>query len=206
MDHSFDSGRRGRLGRRLRRCRRRQRRRTRHRRDTTLVNQVAFLRAEPQATSGRTVSYQVGAAGTATLTIANGSLTIDSAEAGTGWIVTSASGSATHAEAQFTDGTELVTFGADLAGTDVVVVSLTNIPVVAPVAVVSAEPIKVAVAQGSAPAGTITTTSPPQAAMPASTVAPAAIQPPTTSATTAPSGSGESDGHEGDYETESDDD
>ena len=168
----------------------------------TLANQGAFLRVEAPATTTRTLSYQVGAAGTATLTVGNGSLVIDNAVAGTGWTATSASGAGTHVDAHFTDGTQLVTFAADIVGTDVVVVSLTNVPVAAPATTVSADAVSVAVATNTARAHT-TTTSQPQPAMPAATAAPAAVRPPTTSATTAPSGSGD-DGS--DHETESNDD
>ena len=165
---------------------------------TAVANQAAFVVAGPPTTPARTISYQVGAAGTATLTAANGSLTIDSAMASAGWVVTTASGAGAHVDAQFTDGTELVSFGADLVG-DAIVVSLTNVPAVAPVA----EAAQPAVAQAPAQAYT---TSQPQPAMPASTVAPAAVQPPTTSATTAPSGSGDDEHESDDHETESDDD
>ena len=158
----------------------------------TPASQGAFVRVETPAAPTRTISYQVGAAGTATLTIANGSLIVDNAVADTGWTVANASGAGTHVDAQFTDGTQLVTFAADLAGSDVVVVSLTNVPAVAPVTAVPAQAVSVAVATNTALAHT-TTTSQPQPATPPSTAAPAVVQPPTTSATTAPSGSGGDD-------------
>lgn len=170
------------------------------------ANQGMFLRTESPATPGRTLSYQVGAAGTATLTIGNGSLVIDNAVADTGWTVTSASGAGTHVDAQFTDGTQLVTFAADLVGTDVVVVSLSNVPAAAPATTVPAESISVEVATNTARAHA-TTTSQPQPATPPATAAPAAVQPPTTSATTAPSGSGATnDDGDNEHEEESNDD
>lgn len=159
----------------------------------TPVAPQALVRTEPTATSpGRSLNYQVGAAGTATLTIANGSLTVNSATASAGWTLVSSSGPGTHIDVQFSDGTQLVTFGADLVGNDVVVVSLTN--AADPAAVVLAPaPTTVAVTE-PAPLTLGQTTAQPQAAMPPTTAAPAKAQTPVKAATTAPSGSGDDKG------------
>ncbi|MGZ4769023.1 MAG: hypothetical protein ACXVLX_10060 [Ilumatobacteraceae bacterium] len=160
----------------------------------------ALLQVEPTATTtpGRTLSYQVGAAGVATLTIANGSLNVDNATAGTGWLLKSSSGPGTHVDVRFTDGTQLVTFGADLVGTDVVVVSLTNAP--DPAAVVATVPQPTAVTVANTEAPTLgQTTAQPQAALPPTTVAPVRVPAPQKAATTAPSGGttkGSDDGQE----------
>jgi hypothetical protein len=150
-------------------------------------------------TPTRTLNYQVGNAGVATLTIANGALTVDNAVVSTGWTMTSASAPGTHVDVQFTDGTQVVTFGADLVGNDVVVVSITNVaaevPVTtAPATTAPAQPSPIAVTHTTFPAATS-----PRPAAPAPTVAPAPAvqQPPAAAATTAPSGSGD-DAHEED--------
>jgi hypothetical protein len=155
------------------------------------------VQATPGATTPtRTLNYQVGTAGVATLTIANGALTVDNAVVNTGWTMTSASAPGTHVEVQFTDGTQVVTFGADFAGNDVVVVSVTNVAVEAPA---TTAPATTAPAQPS-PIAVTHTTYPARPAAPAPTVAPAVQQPPAAAATTAPSGSGD------DHEEESNDD
>jgi hypothetical protein len=162
----------------------------------TPVVPQALVRVEPTATTtpGRTLSYQVGPAGVATLTIANGSLNVDNATASAGWVLASSSGPGTHIEVQFSDRTQLVTFGADLVGTDVVVVSLTNAP--DPAAVVATVPsTTIAVANTEAPTLGQTTEAP-QAAMPPTVVAAKRVHAPTKPATTAPSGSND-DGQKG---------
>jgi hypothetical protein len=171
----------------------------------TPVVPQALVRVEPTATTsttpGRTLSYQVGAAGAATLTIANGSLNVDNATASPGWVLATSSGPGTHIDVQFSDGTQLVTFGADLVGTDVVVVSLTNAPDPAAV-VATVPPTTVTVANTAAP--TLgQTTAQPKAARPPATVAPAAPAPPK-AATTAPSGSGSTGNDDGAKESNDD--
>jgi len=79
----------------------------------------------PVAPVDRTVTYQVGTAGTVTITVAGGVLQVAGASAGAGWSVGATSASGSHAEVQFTDGVQLVTFIADLVGNDVIV-SLSN--------------------------------------------------------------------------------
>ena len=103
-----------------------------------LFDATAFVRAEPHAPSVRTVSYQVGAAGTVTLSLAGGSLVVDSTTPGSGWSIATASGPGAHVDVQFTDGTQLVTFSADAVGTDITV-SVNNVAVPAPAALVAAD-------------------------------------------------------------------
>jgi hypothetical protein len=171
----------------------------------TPVAPQALVRTDPTtSTPARSLNYQVGAAGIANLSIANGALTVNSATASAGWTLVSLSGPGTHVDVQFSDGTQLVTFAADLAGSDVVVVSLTN--TADPSAVVLAPepaPMTVAVAQ---PAPTLgQTTAQPQAAKPATTVAPTQAPAVVRAATTAPSGSGANQGSD-DAQKESNDD
>jgi len=173
----------------------------------TPVAPQALVRADPTTTTpARTLNYQVGAAGVANLTIANGALTVNNATASAGWTLVSSSGPGTHIDVQFSDGTQLVTFGADLVGNDVVVVSLTN--AADPAAVVLA-PTTVAVTQPAEP--TLgQTTAQPQAARPPTTAGPTAAPPskapaPVKAATTAPSGSGNVSGSD-DGQTASNDD
>ena len=172
---------------------------------------------------GRQPRY-TDAAGTASISVAGGSLTVIEAAGGTGWTVLSATGPATHVEVQFSDTLQLVTFSADLVGDDVVV-SLTNVAVEGAPTTVAAAPINVTVittshsgsapgstaSQPTTPAPTASPTTPapaPAAATPAAstTAAPATAQPASTStqpapaATTAPSGGGDDDDDDGDYE------
>lgn len=151
---------------------------------------TAFVRAEPQAPSVRTVSYQVGAAGTVTLSLAGGSLVVDSASPGSGWSIATASGPGTHIDVQFTDGTQLVTFSADAAGTDITV-SVTNLAVAAPTALVAADTTTPMAAAVTTP--TTTAATPRRAASP------------TTSPTTVYRDDHSDDGDD-DHEAEHDDD
>jgi hypothetical protein len=156
----------------------------------TPVVPQALVRTDVTTTApAHSLNYQVGAAGVANLTIADGSLTVNSATASAGWTLISSSGPGAHIEVQFSDGTQLVTFGADLVGTDVVVVSLTN--AADPAAVVLApEPAPTTVAETQPAAPTLgQTTAPPRAALPPTTAAPAQAPAPVKAATTAPSGS-----------------
>jgi hypothetical protein len=104
------------------------------------VSELAFVRAEPQAPTTRTATYQVGGAGTATLSIANGSLVITRAAPGSGWRISSTSIPGSHVELQFSDGARLVTFGANLIGNDVAV-SVTNVPASPPVTAATVEAV-----------------------------------------------------------------
>jgi hypothetical protein len=87
------------------------------------------LPAETSTTQAatQTSTYQVGAAGTVTLTAANGVLTVDSALPGTFWTLVGYGTPATHVEVQFSDAAQQVTFMADLVNGEIVV-SVTNIP------------------------------------------------------------------------------
>ena len=133
-------------------------------------------------TTTRTISYQIGAAGTASISVAGGSLTVIEAAGGTGWTVLSATGPATHVEVQFSDTLQLVTFSADLVGDDVVV-SLTNVAVEGAPTTVAAAPINVTVIttshSGSAPGSTASqpTTPAPTASPTTPAPAPAAATP-----------------------------
>lgn len=155
-----------------------------------------------QAAQGRTVNYQVGVAGTVTLSIADGVLTVTDATVGTGWTTVTTVGVGTHVEVQFTDALQLVTFGADLVGNDVVV-ALTNVP--APGVVPETTPAAVDVsvisqattARGTTVAQSRPATAPAAASQP--TVAPTAARP-TPAATTAPSGSAPTGGDDGEHE------
>ena len=77
--------------------------------------------------TARTISYQVGAAGTVTVTVADGALAVTGSSAGAGWTVVGAGAPGAHVEVQFTDTMQLVTFTADLVGDDVVV-ALASVP------------------------------------------------------------------------------
>jgi len=76
----------------------------------SVVNASDFV----QAPTSRTINYQVGAAGTVTVTVTNGVLNVDSTTFGTGWTGGATAVAGSHVEVQFTDTAQLVTFGADL--------------------------------------------------------------------------------------------
>ncbi len=73
----------------------------------------------------RTIVYQVGGAGQVTINVAGDNLAVNGSAAAAGWSVVAASATGTHAEVQFTDGAQLVTFSADLVADDIAV-SVTN--------------------------------------------------------------------------------
>jgi hypothetical protein len=147
--------------------------------------------AQAVQAQSRTVTYQVGAAGTVTLTVANGVLTVVGAAPGTGWTVAPTITLGTHVEVQYTDTMQLVTFGADLVNNEVAVV-LTNVAAPGALAPADLTPIDVSVVQPT----TGRAVSQPRAATPQPAVAQptATQQAPKPAATTAPSGSG--DDHE----------
>jgi hypothetical protein len=91
--------------------------------------EAAGLPAETSTTQAatQTATYQVGAAGTVTLTAANGVITVDSALPGTFWTLVGYGTPAAHVEVQFSDAAQQVTFIADLVNGEIVV-SVTNIP------------------------------------------------------------------------------
>ena len=139
--------------------------------------------ATPQgliAPHDRTVDYQVGAAGTVSVSVAGGSLTVVAATGGTGWTLIGATAPGAHVEVQFTDSLQLVTFAADLVGDDVVI-ALTNLPAPgAPATTVAAAPISVTVIT-TAPkpntAGAAPKAATPVHITPARTTQPATMQP-----------------------------
>ena len=158
----------------------------------TAVNASSFV----QASQSRTINYQVGPAGTVTLTVTNGVLNVDSTTFGTGWTGAATAVAGSHVEVQFTDMAQLVTFGADLVNNEPVV-ALTNVPAPGVVAAATPTPIDVTVIKHTGTASPKTAPQPrpatpqPVAAQP--TAAPTVVQSPKPAATTAPSGSGDDD-------------
>lgn len=71
------------------------------------------------AAAPRAYSFQAGAAGQVNLTAADGTLTVDSTVPSAGWLVLSYTGPGTHVEVQLGDGTQIVTFAADLVNGEV---------------------------------------------------------------------------------------
>jgi hypothetical protein len=171
--------------------------------ESALLQPVQTAQTTP-ATPSRTVNYLVGAAGAVTLTVANGSLTINQTAVGAGWAVAGSTAPGTHVEVQYTDTLQLVTFAADLVGNDVVV-SVTNLPVPGTLTTAAAEPITITEIKTANPAPR-SAASQPQPAAPPPVAAPAAEQPPAPAATTAPSGSGDDGNHNDDGQRESNDD
>jgi len=165
--------------------------------------------AAVQHMSARVVSYQVGAAGTVQLTSTDGVLTVSSATAAGGWTLLSTTSPGAHVEVQFTDGLQLVTFGAD-AGEGGITVALSNVPAPgAPTTTAAAAPMDVTVITTppvvtNAPPPAPATPAPAPAPTPAPTTphttqpAPVTTQPPPAS-TTAPSSGGGDDDHDDDH-------
>jgi hypothetical protein len=145
---------------------------------------------QPQTPVTRTVVYQVGAAGQVTLAVTGEQLAVNGSAAAAGWSVGGAGATGRHAEVQFTDGTQLVTFLADLVDGQIVV-SVTNV-----VAGAAAPGLDVSVLSDSG------TSLPRPAVTPPST--PATTNP-GHAGTTAPSSSGDDDDDE-DHEDEDHDD
>lgn len=85
------------------------------------VPATAVTESSVAAPVSRTISYQVGSAGTVTITVADGVLQVAGASAATGWSVLGSTSGTAHAEVQFGDGVQVVTFVADLVGADVIV-------------------------------------------------------------------------------------
>jgi hypothetical protein len=78
--------------------------------------------------ASRTATYQVGAAGTVTLTADDSGLTVVDATAGEFWTLGAFATPAAHIEVPFNDAAQQVTFIADLVNGEIVV-SVTNVPV-----------------------------------------------------------------------------
>lgn len=160
----------------------------------------------PGAPVSRTISYQVGPAGQVTLTVADGVLSIAAATPGDGWSVATSGSSGAHAEVQFTDGQQLVTFSADLTGADVVVSVTSELLAGADSTLVGA-PIDVTIIGDNptpAPQPAPTPGSDPTVApLPPTTVPPNTVPPSNVSAPS--SGSHDDDGDDG-YEDDEDED
>ena len=159
-----------------------------------------------QTPQSRAINYQVGAAGTVTLTVTDGTLAVTNATMGAGWTVATTTALGTHVEVQFTDTIQLATFGADLVNNEVVV-ALTNVAAPGAVTATAPAPLDVTVI---APANTARTAAQPRPATPRPaavqpSAGPTTAQPPKPAATTAPSGSGD-DGKRDDQHEESNDD
>ena len=157
----------------------------------SVVNASDFV----QAPTSRTINYQVGAAGTVTLTVTDGVLNVDNTTFGTGWTGAPRWSPASHVEVQFTDMAQLVTFGADLVNNELVV-ALTNVPAPGVVAAATPTPIDITVIGQANTASPRTAPQPRPATQPIAaqpTAAPTAVQSPRPAATTAPSGSGDDD-------------
>jgi hypothetical protein len=88
------------------------------------------LTAETTTTeaASRTATYQVGAAGTVTLTADDSALAVVNATAGEFWTLGAFATPAAHVEVPFNDAAQQVTFIADLVNGEIVV-SVTNVPV-----------------------------------------------------------------------------
>jgi hypothetical protein len=145
----------------------------------------------PVGAAPRTISYQVGDAGTVTIDVADGAMASHELIPATSWSIMAMSNSGTHVAVQFTNSERVVGFAADLVGADVVV-SVTNdrLPGAESPAVV--DPLSVSVIAGSNDEAPTMSTSPspsPAAPHPSPLVVPAtpATSPPDVPSTPAPS-------------------
>lgn len=144
----------------------------------------------------RTIVYQVGAAGQVTISVTEDNLAVSGSVAGTGWTVVGASATGRHAEVQFTDTVQLVTFAADLVDHDVTV-SVTNVAAPGVATTVVPVQVDVSVLSDSNPPAPTPATSPttaPHNTTPAHTTAPS------------PKGDDDDDEHEEHEEEEEEDD
>jgi hypothetical protein len=182
------------------------------------------------APSASVITYQVGPAGTITISYSATGATVTEATPAAGWTVTGASAVGNHVEILFTDAAQTVTFGADLVNGELVPavssMPVAGAPTPAPIAVT-------VIGSSSTPTGTQPTLPAPAVAptvaptMPAAppsssssydddndddtitTAVPATA--PSASATTSPSGAGHEDDdeyedHDDDHDDEGDDD
>lgn len=160
------------------------------------------------AALGRTISYQVGDAGTVTVEVAGSVMTSRGLIPANGWKIGAMSNSATHVDVQFANTERIVGFSADLVGADVVV-SVTNDRL--PGAPGPVDPLVVSVIDGSDAPSTVPApaTAPtfdtvvPATPAPSPVTVPAPVAPPAAS-TSAPSSAGTSD-DDGEYEGDDDD-
>lgn len=179
---------------------------------TTSTSATAAVASTTAVTSGRTISYQVGDAGTVTVEVAESVLTSRGLVPAGGWTIGAMSNSGAHIDVQFANAELVVGFSADLVGTDVVV-SVTNDRL--PGALGPIDPLVVSVIVGSGaptvPASTnAQTTAPAPATAPSfdtvvpATPAPAPVIAPTpvaprAASTSAPSSAGTSGDDDGEY-------
>ncbi len=98
-------------------------------------------------------NYQVGTAGAVSITSSGGVLTITGALPAPGWTLVTYSSPAAHVEAQFTDSLQIVTFGADLVGTDVVV-ALSDLPAPGVEMTAATVPMDITVVSSGSPSST----------------------------------------------------
>lgn len=144
---------------------------------------VLAVPSSTDAAASSAVTYQVGPAGSVTLTRTGDVLTVTTTTAGTGWTVLGASVPGSHVAVQFSDTLQVVTFSADVVGDDVAVM-VENLPIATVAPVVTAPPV------GTVP--------PPASATPAVAAPAPGTTTPTSASTTAPSS--------GSYEDEDEDD
>jgi hypothetical protein len=182
----------------------------------TTLAPVAAPSATP-AGSPTTATYQVGAAGTVTVTNDNGIVSVQSAMPSPGWTVQGYTSPAGHVEVRFVNALQALTFNADVVNGEMVA-SFAEAPTPPSTDVTSTEvPVTEAPATIPVPAPLPAVPAAPAAAAPQ---APQTPQAPSHAATTAPSSHGGSsasnggshhgddgdDEGEGDYENEEDDD
>lgn len=176
---------------------------------TTSASATAMVASTTAATPGRTISYQVGDAGTVTVDVAESVLTSRGLVPAGGWTIGAMSNSGAHIDVQFANAERVVGFSADLVGTDVVV-SVTNDRL--PGASGPIDPLVVSVIGGSGappvPASAPATapsfdTVVPATPAPAPVITPTPVAPPAAS-TSAPSSAGTSGDDDGEYASNGD--
>jgi hypothetical protein len=125
------------------------------------------LAQAPVVTSGNSATYRIGGAGVVTVANANGVLSIASSTASDGWTFIGSTAPAAHVEAQFSDGTQTVTFAADLVDGKIVVSVSSEATVTTDSSSASSVPIEVT--QMSDPAAGSTSVTTPVAVRPGTT-------------------------------------
>lgn len=151
----------------------------------------------PRLEPAGTVAYRLDSVGIVTVQVANGQLSVVSSVADAGWTPVATTGAGAHVETSFTDTAQLVTFTADLSGSNVMV-SVTNVAIVADSQTVATSAKTSTNSMTSTSADTWPATTQPRQPAPASPqTAPAS--------TTGDDHHGDDDGHE-DHPTEPNDD
>ena len=102
----------------------------------------------PVRAAPRTVSYQVGDAGTVTIDVADGAMASHELIPAASWSIMAMSNTGTHVAVQFTNSERVVGFAADLVGADVVV-SVTNDRLPGAAGPAPVDPLSVSVVAGS---------------------------------------------------------